>query len=107
VQYFLSAMTIKDDLHSLVDELNETDAQEALEFLKARAELDPHVSEAYIAACEAARAEAHAGDAVLLPDEDVHAWLRAWGTAHEAAADREIEALEDRLTKEARDRGPG
>ena len=61
-------MTIKDDLHALVDELDETDAREALEFLRARTELDPHVSDAYIADCEAAHAEVQAGDAVLLPE---------------------------------------
>jgi hypothetical protein len=31
--------------------------------------------------------QAHAVDAVLLPGEDVHAWLQAWATPDEAAAD--------------------
>ncbi len=98
-------MTIKDDLHALVDQLDETDAREALEFLRARAELDPRVSEAYIAECEAARAEVQASDAVLLPHEHVRTWLEAWGTPDEAVADREIEDLEERLAEEARNRG--
>ena len=53
-------MTIKDDLHALIDDVDETDAREALAFLRARLELDPRVSQAYIAECEAAYEEAHA-----------------------------------------------
>src|SRR5919204_5726300 len=71
-------MTIKDDLHALIDELDETDAREALEFIKARLELDPNVSQAYIAECEAAHDEAHAPEAVLLPHEAVRTWVQAW-----------------------------
>lgn len=97
-------MTIKDDLHTLINELDEADAQEALEFLKARAELDRHVSQAYIDDCEAAHAEAHAGDAVLLPHDAVRTWLETWGTSGEAAGNRAIEALEERLADEARAR---
>jgi len=97
-------MTIRDDLHALIDELDETDAREALEFVKARLELDPNVSQAYVAECEAALDEAHAADAVLLPHAAVQTWLEAWGTPDEASADREIERLEQDLTKEARAR---
>jgi hypothetical protein len=96
-------MTIKDDLHTLIDELDEADAREALAFLRARAELDPNVSQAYIADCIAASEEAHAPDAVLLPHEAVRTWLEAWGTPDEAAADRTIDALEARQTGEGRD----
>lgn len=95
-------MTIKDDLHALIDEVDETDAREALAFLKARLELDPRVSQAYIGECEAAYDEAHAPDAVLLPHEAVGTWLEAWGTPDEAAADRDIELLEQKLADEAR-----
>jgi hypothetical protein len=97
-------MTIKDDLHALIDEVGETDAREALAFLKARLELDPGVSPAYIAECEAAYDEAHAPDAVLLPHEAVRTWLEAWGTPDEAAADRDIEVFEQKLADEARGR---
>jgi hypothetical protein len=96
-------MTIKDDLHTLIDELDEADAREALEFLKARAELDPNVSQAYIADCVAASVEANAPDAVLLSHEAMRRWLEAWGTPDEAAADRSIEALEAHLASEGRD----
>ena len=95
-------MTIKDDLHALIDEVDEADAREALAFLKARLELDPRVSEAYVAECKAAYDEAHAPDAVLLPHEAIRAWLEAWGTPDEAAADRDIELLEEKLADEAR-----
>ena len=100
-------MTIKDDLHALIDELDETDAREALEFIKARLELDPNVSQAYIAECEAAHDEAHTPETVLLPHEAVRTWLQAWGTPDEAAADRDIETLEHQLTDEARTRTTG
>jgi hypothetical protein len=96
-------MTIKDDLHALVEELDEADARETLEFLKARGELDPNASQAYIADCVAASAEANTPDAVLLPHEAVRTWLSAWGTPDEAAADRNIEALEAHLASEGRD----
>jgi len=95
-------MTIKDDLHTLIDELDEADARETLAFLKARVELDQNVSQAYIADCIAASAEASAPDAVLLPHEAVRTWLEAWGTPDEAAADRTIEALEAHLASEGR-----
>jgi len=97
-------MTIKDDLHTLINELDETDAREALEFLKGRAELDRRVSPAYIAECEAAHAEAHSADAVLLPHDAVRTWLETWGTPDEVAGDRAIEAVEERLAIEARAR---
>ena len=60
-------MTIKDDLHALIDELDELDARDALEFVKARLELEPNVSQSYIGECQAALDEAHAPDAVLIP----------------------------------------
>jgi hypothetical protein len=97
-------MTVKDDLHALINELDEMDAQEALEFLKARAELDPDVSQDYVAECESAHAEAQAPDGVLMPNDAVRTWLETWGTQGEAAGDRQIEALEERLGTEARDR---
>jgi hypothetical protein len=97
-------VTIKDDLHALIDELDETDAGEALEFVKARLELESSVSDAYIAECEAAYAEAHASDAILVPHEAVRAWLQSWGSPEEPSADREIEELEQRLTQETRGR---
>jgi hypothetical protein len=93
-------MTIKDDLRALIDELDEADAREALEFLKARTELDPNVTQAYIADCIAASAEANSPNAVLLPHEAVRTWLEAWGTREEAAADRTIKTLEAHLTSE-------
>jgi hypothetical protein len=96
-------MTIKDDLHTLIDKLDEADARETLEFLKARGELDSNVSQAYIADCVAASVEATGPDAVLLPHAAVRTWLEAWGTPNEATADRTIEALEAHLAREGRD----
>src|SRR5438105_15793561 len=97
-------MTIRDDLPALIDELDETDAYEALAFLKARLELDSRVSQTYIAECEAAYDEAHAADAVLVPHETVQRWLEAWGTPGETDADREIEQLEEKPADEPRAR---
>jgi hypothetical protein len=97
-------MTTKDDLYALIDDLDEGDAREALEFLKARADLKSAVSPTYIADCEAAYVEAHAPGAVSLPHDAVRTWLEAWATPGESAADVEIEALEERLANRARDR---
>jgi hypothetical protein len=94
-------MTIKDDLHALIDELDEMDASDALAFIKARLQLEPRVSKAYIAECEAAYDEAHSPRAIRLPHESVQTWLQAWGTPEEAAADREIEQFEQHLADEA------
>jgi hypothetical protein len=96
-------VTIKDDLHALIDGLDETDAREALAFLQARTQLDARVSPAYVAGCEAAYDEAFAPDAVRLPHAAVRTWLEAWGTPEQASADRDIEALEERLAKDAHD----
>jgi len=38
-------MTIKDDLHSLIDDLDETDVRDTLDFLQARAALDAKVGQ--------------------------------------------------------------
>ena len=90
-------MTIKDDLHALIDRIDEADAEEALAFLTARLELDPRVSQTYLAECEAAYDEAHAPGAAFIPHEAVRSWLESWGTRDEAAADRDIELLEQQL----------
>ena len=50
------------------------------------------------------RSMRHAPDAVLIPHEAVLPWLYAWGTPDEAAADRDIKQLEQRLMDEARNR---
>jgi hypothetical protein len=97
-------MTIKGDLHALIDAVEEMDAREALAFLKARLELDARVSQGYVRQCEAAYDEAHAPEAVLLPHEAVQSCLEAWGTPDEAAADRDIELVEEKLADEARAR---
>jgi hypothetical protein len=95
-------VTTKDDLHALIDELDEAEAREALGYLRARSELPQNVSQAYVEECEAAFDEAFAPGAVLLPHEAVRAWLLAWGTSGEEAAEQELDALEQRLTKEER-----
>jgi hypothetical protein len=96
-------MTTKDDLHALIDELGEAEAREALGYLRARSELPQNVSQAYVEECEAAFDEAFAPGAVLLPHAAVRAWLLAWGTSGEEAAEEELDALEQHLTKETRD----
>jgi hypothetical protein len=96
-------MTIKDELHALINELDEVEAREALGVLKARSELPHDVSRAYIDECEAAYDETFADGAVRLPHAAVRAWLLAWGTPGEVAAERELDALEHHLTKEVRD----
>jgi len=94
-------VTTKDILHALVDELDESEAEEVLDYLKARSELSRVVSQAYIDESQAAYDEAFAADAVRLPHEAVRRWLLAWGTPGEATADRELDELEQRLTDEA------
>jgi hypothetical protein len=94
-------VTTRDVLHSLVDELDETEAEEVLGYLKARGELSRNVSQAYIDESEAAYDEAFAPGAVRLPHAAVRKWLLAWGTSGEADAELELDKLEQRLTNEA------
>jgi hypothetical protein len=96
-------VTTKDDLHALVDELDELEARDLLSFLRARNELSRNVSQAYIQEHEAAYDEAFSPRAVRLPHDGIRKWLLAWGTPDEAAADQQLEALEQQLTNEARD----
>ena len=96
------SVTTKDVLHAIVDELDEAEAEEVLGYLKARSELGGRVSRAYIDECEAAYDEAFAPGAVQLPHDAVRKWLLAWGTPAEAAAEQELDALEQ-LTKRADD----
>lgn len=102
---YLSPVTTKDDLHALIDDLDEVEAREVLGYVKARAELSQDVSPAYVEECEAAYDQAFAPGAVLLRHDVVRKWLLAWGTPDEAAAEQEIEAVEQQLTEEARDVG--
>src|SRR6266498_3474345 len=59
-----ASVTTKDILHALVDELDESEAEEVLDYLKARSELSRVVSQAYIDESQAAYDEAFAADAV-------------------------------------------
>ena len=95
-----ASVTTKDVLHALVDELDESEAEEVLGYLKARGELSRDVTQAYIDESQAAYDEAFAPDAVRLPHEAVRKWLLAWGTSGEATAERELDELEQRLTNE-------
>ncbi len=97
------SVTTKDDLHALIDGLDDAEAREVLDYLKARADLSQGVSQAYMDECEAAFDEAFAPGAVRLPHDAVRTWLLAWGAPGEVAAEQELDALEQRLTKEARD----
>jgi predicted transcriptional regulator len=94
-------MTVKDELHALVDRLPDQDAQDALEYLRARIDLLPPPSRAFIDECRRALDEAAAPRAALVPHEAVRAWLLTWGTPEEEAADAALQALEERLRRDA------
>jgi hypothetical protein len=96
-------MTIKDDLHSLIDQLGEDDVLETLAYLRARTEQPSRPGQAFIDECQHAVDEALDRTAVRLPHQAVSAWLKSWGTPSEAAYARELAALEDRLRKDAED----
>ena len=62
-------MTVKDDLHHLVDELDEAAADELLEYAQwLGAEQDEPLSEEELARVEAGEAEIRRGDYVTLED---------------------------------------
>lgn len=94
-------MTVKDDLHELVDELDEDDAREALAYLRAIRELPSQPSPAFVEDTQRALDEALEPDAPRLPHTDVRAWLNTWGTPEEAAARERLDAVEERLRAEA------
>ena len=89
-------MTVKDELHALVDRLAEHDAHEALDFLRARIERASQPSQAFVDECHRALDEATAPDAARVPHEAVREWLRTWGTPEEDEADARLRALEGR-----------
>ena len=60
-------MTIKDDLHALVDELDEQDAREAMAYLRALRDLPSRPSPAFVEDTQRALDEALESDAVHLP----------------------------------------
>ena len=95
-------MTVKDDLHELVDELDEPDAREALAYLRALRELASQPSPAFVEDTQRALDEAFEPDPVRLPHTDVRAWLQAWGTPEEEAARGRLDSVEERLRTEAR-----
>lgn len=62
-------MTVKDDLHHLVDELGEAEADELLEYARwLLAEEDDALDEEELARVEAGEAEIRDGDSVRLDD---------------------------------------
>jgi predicted transcriptional regulator len=89
-------VTVKDELHALVDRLPDPDAHEALEYLRARIERASRPDQAFIDECRRALDEAVAPDAAWVPHETVRAWLQTWGTPEEGAADAAVQALEER-----------
>jgi hypothetical protein len=95
-------MTIKDDLHELVDELDEQDAREALAYLRAIRELPSRPSPAFVEEAQRALDEALEPEAVRLPHTNVRAWLQTWGTPENVAASERLDAVEERLRTEAR-----
>lgn len=101
-------MTIKEELHALVDRLPEPEAHEALDYLRARIERASRPSQASIDECQRALDEAIASDAARVPHRAVRAWLQTWGTPEEGAADAAVRALaadEERVRGGARGAG--
>jgi hypothetical protein len=66
-------MTIKDDLHALVDELDEQDAREAMAYLRALRDLPSRPSPAFVEDTQRALDEALESDAV-----DLREWEKPW-----------------------------
>ena len=97
-------MTLKDDLHALVDNLDEADAREVLDYIHAFAAPRFASSDADVEEARRRLVESKKPDAVLVPQQAVLEWVRALGTAEEEAAEAAINALEERLAREARDR---
>jgi hypothetical protein len=95
-------MTVKDELHALVDRLAEPDAHEVLDYLRARIERASQPRRAFIEESLRAADEALAPDAVHVPQEAVHAWLQSWGTPEEDAAARALLTLQGQLRRDAR-----
>ena len=90
-------MTVKDELHALVDRLPDPAAHEALDYLRARIEPASRPSQAFIDECQRALDEGIAPDAARVPHEAARAWLQTWGTPEEGAAAAAVQALEARL----------
>lgn len=90
-------MTIKDELHSIVDALAEQDAQEALDFLRARADQSSNPSNSVVGESLQALDEALTPSTPRISHEAVSAWLRTWGTSKEDDAERALEEMERRL----------
>ncbi len=95
-------MTVKDDLHELVDELDEHDAREALAYLRALREPPSQPSLAFVEDTQRALDEALDPAAVRLPHADVRAWLQTWGTSEQEDARDRLDAVEESLRTEAR-----
>lgn len=94
-------MTVKEDLHALIDGLSEADAVDALDYLRVLATPQTSRHQALIEEAERAFAEAERAGAVLIPQEAVLTWVRTWGTPGEHAAEQVLADLEDRLVREA------
>ena len=97
-------MTVKDELHALVDRLPEPDAHEALDYLRSRIERPSRPDQAFVDECQQALAEATAPGA-RVPHGAVREWLQKWGTPEEGAADAAVRAHEDRLRRGVRAAG--
>ncbi|MDP8922910.1 MAG: hypothetical protein M3O34_08555 [Chloroflexota bacterium] len=94
-------MTVKDELHALVERLAEQDAREVLDYLRTRIEPASRPSRAFIEESQRAVDESTAPDAVRVPHEAVRAWLQSWETSEEGAADVALQALEERLRRDS------
>lgn len=96
-------MTVKDELHTLIDRLPERDTQDALDYLRARTESNSRPDSSFIQESQTALNEATAANAVHVPHAAVRTWLQTWGTPDEEAAEEKLSQLEDRLRRDARD----
>jgi hypothetical protein len=98
-------MTIKDELHALVDRLPEPEAHEALDYLRARIERASQPGYAFVNDSLRALDEGLAPDAIRVPHSAVRGWLQAWGTRDEEAADATLPPLADRPNQGTRRAG--
>lgn len=88
----------------LVEQLVEPDVPEALAYLQDRVAPAWQPTPEEIEETLRARDEAMAPDAVLIPNEAMIEWMRAWGTPDEGAADARLDALVQDLGGEPRGR---
>lgn len=97
-------MTVKEELHALVERLPDQDAGDVLEYLRARVEhtSDMAPTQAFVSESQRALEEAARPGEARIPHDAVRAWLKSWGTAEEDAAAETLRTVEEQAHRESR-----